>query len=316
MVVSPRDASPADLEEAHVRLLQKLDAATVEAMRSGSEADMAMYHFGLGMWMRNNWGLWGESRLRKHFCEMGVKHADDMSSIVLDTFWCKLNDKPFRLPERVAYFDAYWKCSASPTEKSPRDGASIAWLVSEGDCPERMVHYGISDSDGSYWRVEYGAGRGVEAARPDERPLLDEIKSERHERERIQAFERCLSENDIAPGGACPKCANACQQSGLTSAACDNQEAERCDLPRTLSRAQIEEAMKGPLEEARRCERPPEPGTEATVVFQPDGTVKEVTVRNGFSTVTGAACIHSALMKAKVSRFAGPDHGHVIEVSP
>lgn len=34
-------------------------------VKEGSEQDMIRYHMGLGMWMRNNWGLWGGSRLAK-----------------------------------------------------------------------------------------------------------------------------------------------------------------------------------------------------------------------------------------------------------
>jgi hypothetical protein len=132
----------------------------------------------------------------------------------------------------------------------------------------------------------------------------------------IHAFRRCVAESGIAPGSACPACVSACRQSGVAASTCDDQEAEGCDLPRALSQEVIDEAMKRPLEEARACERPPEPGTRAMVVFHPDGTVKEVTVRSSFYTVTGEACIHSALMKATVPRFAGPHHGHEIEVSP
>src|SRR3712207_7074234 len=47
--------------------------------RSGRE-EMINYHFSLGMWMRNNWGLWGSSRLQKYFTGKGVTHAEEMRS--------------------------------------------------------------------------------------------------------------------------------------------------------------------------------------------------------------------------------------------
>ena len=41
--------------------------------------DTIELHFTLGMWIRNNWGLWGGSRLQKYFVNKNVFHPDDMS---------------------------------------------------------------------------------------------------------------------------------------------------------------------------------------------------------------------------------------------
>jgi len=46
----------------------------------------AQAHFGLGLWMRNQWGLWRGGPLTKYFCQLGVYHPDDMSSIILTTY--------------------------------------------------------------------------------------------------------------------------------------------------------------------------------------------------------------------------------------
>jgi len=40
-------------------------------------------HHGLGMWIRNNWGLWRGSRLQKYFVNKNVFHPDDMSDNIL-----------------------------------------------------------------------------------------------------------------------------------------------------------------------------------------------------------------------------------------
>ena len=78
-------------------------------MRVGTEDDMTQYHMGLGMWMRNNWGLWGGSRLAAWFNAQGINHPDDMSGIILDSFWRYLNGKPIKLDEQVKYYQGYWK---------------------------------------------------------------------------------------------------------------------------------------------------------------------------------------------------------------
>ena len=49
--------------------------------------DMIAYHLGLGMWMRNNWGLWGGSRLQKYFREKGIGDPEEMSSVILFLYW-------------------------------------------------------------------------------------------------------------------------------------------------------------------------------------------------------------------------------------
>jgi hypothetical protein len=55
--------------------------------------DMILYHMGLGMWMRNNWGLWGGSRLQKYFTDKGIHHPDEMSSVILFHYYDWLNGR-------------------------------------------------------------------------------------------------------------------------------------------------------------------------------------------------------------------------------
>jgi len=49
--------------------------------------DMIRYHHGLGMGLRNQWGLWGGSRLQQYFLGRGVGHPDEMSHTVLLHYW-------------------------------------------------------------------------------------------------------------------------------------------------------------------------------------------------------------------------------------
>ncbi|MBR4715873.1 MAG: hypothetical protein IKP34_06825 [Bacteroidales bacterium] len=48
---------------------------------------MSKYHFGLGMWLRNNWGLWSGSRLERYFYARGVYHPDNMSGVILEYYY-------------------------------------------------------------------------------------------------------------------------------------------------------------------------------------------------------------------------------------
>jgi hypothetical protein len=106
-----------------------------------------------------------------------VEHPDDMSGILLDTFWCKLNGKPLRLEERVETIKEYAQAQKLPEGRSPTDDAKIAWLFSPNDKPP-FVFLGWSISDHSFWRHEYKSGRGIEPARPDEaKRLKEELES-------------------------------------------------------------------------------------------------------------------------------------------
>ena len=57
--------------------------------RTGVEVSL----IGLGMWIRNNWGLRSGSRLQKYFRDRKIVHPDNMSGIILDYYHDWLNGK-------------------------------------------------------------------------------------------------------------------------------------------------------------------------------------------------------------------------------
>lgn len=74
---------PCNLEDAHNKLIEILNK---NGERITAKTDMALYHFGIGMWVRNNWGLWsGKSRLLPYFKKKGITHPDNMSGVILET---------------------------------------------------------------------------------------------------------------------------------------------------------------------------------------------------------------------------------------
>ena len=85
---------PANLGECMEALdkeLREVDKQEIKALPDRS--DTIMYHMGLGMWLRNNWGLWSGSRLLKYFRDRGITHPDDMSGIILTHYHDWLNNK-------------------------------------------------------------------------------------------------------------------------------------------------------------------------------------------------------------------------------
>lgn len=74
---------PQDLPDCIIQLdsmLSKEDKAYIISAGASS------VHFTLGLWMRNNWGLWGGSRLKSYFHNNGIRHPDDMSGVILDCY--------------------------------------------------------------------------------------------------------------------------------------------------------------------------------------------------------------------------------------
>lgn len=56
-------------------------------VREKTEDDFTIgAHFGIGLWMRNNWRLWTGSRLSRYFNDLGIIHPDDMSTIILTSY--------------------------------------------------------------------------------------------------------------------------------------------------------------------------------------------------------------------------------------
>ena len=95
---------PKDLDDCFAELKKMLSKEEVEKMKNGREDDMSLYHHGLGTWLRNNWGLWSGSRLSKWFNEKGIRHPNNMSGIILVSFWRHLDNKPIKLDEQVELY--------------------------------------------------------------------------------------------------------------------------------------------------------------------------------------------------------------------
>lgn len=105
---------PPDLDSCLVTLEHELSTELQAEMKAGTESDMGRYHFSTGMWMRNEWGLWSGSRLSRWFNDRGIFHPDDMSGIILTSFWRHLNDQPIGLEGQIAECQRYWEEQAQP----------------------------------------------------------------------------------------------------------------------------------------------------------------------------------------------------------
>lgn len=85
---------PKDIEDCCVQLDKILSEKDKEYIKGLSIEDLIKnLHFSLGMWIRNNWGLWGGSRLQQYFFDKKVDHPDGMSGEILRAYYNWLNKK-------------------------------------------------------------------------------------------------------------------------------------------------------------------------------------------------------------------------------
>ncbi|TVR31510.1 MAG: hypothetical protein EA390_06395 [Balneolaceae bacterium] len=106
---------PKDLNDSFDQLNIILKQDDIDSLRAlKSEEDLWQYHFGLGLWMRNNWRLWGGSRLSTYFNDLGIYHPDDISGIIITSYWRHLNNLPLELDAQIKYYQDFWENAANP----------------------------------------------------------------------------------------------------------------------------------------------------------------------------------------------------------
>jgi hypothetical protein len=80
---------PSTIEKAVKYLLDRMPEADKETLKNTAEDDLIRFHFGLGMYIRNQLGLWGTNKkLLDSFS--GVYHPDDLSMEIIEAIWKEL----------------------------------------------------------------------------------------------------------------------------------------------------------------------------------------------------------------------------------
>ena len=117
-VAETRDSAvyiPMDLQDC----LRQLDILIPDSVRDNirqmeEQTFCTNAHFGLGMWIRNHWQLWGQSRLWTYFHKLGLSHPDDISDLILQSYHRYLNGKPLNIRPYIQKTKQYWKNIQSP----------------------------------------------------------------------------------------------------------------------------------------------------------------------------------------------------------
>jgi len=99
---------PKTLAESFEALDTMLKKSDVQVMEM-TEGELRSLHFSLGMHLRNTWGLWKDSDLAQWFNKIGITHPDDMSDIVLASYWRHKHEQPLELTGQVQFYKDFWE---------------------------------------------------------------------------------------------------------------------------------------------------------------------------------------------------------------
>ena len=76
---------PTTVEQAVEVLLSQLATQSKDRLRRDRREDLIGLHFGLGMWIRNNFGLWTHNRTLLE--DTGQEHPDGASMAIIEALW-------------------------------------------------------------------------------------------------------------------------------------------------------------------------------------------------------------------------------------
>lgn len=125
---------PVNLEEAVEQLkIIHHDSTKQKIIAMTEDEFIASAHMGLGMWVRNNWGLWKGNELAESFNSIGIYHPDDMSGIILTSYYRELHEQEWKVDEQVKYYQDYWKKSNENFQKLETDTAYQKMIQAKQD---------------------------------------------------------------------------------------------------------------------------------------------------------------------------------------
>lgn len=129
-----KNYKPKNLDEAILQLDKLFPDSTKQKIAQMEENDfLGNSHLSTGMWIRNIWGLWKGGELSKYFNELGIYHPDDMSGIILRSFYRHIKAQDYELDNQIKYYQDYWKKTQVHEYKMKNDTAYATKFNREND---------------------------------------------------------------------------------------------------------------------------------------------------------------------------------------
>ena len=121
---------------------QLTETDKLKIKRYGQDEYGGALHMGLGMWIRNNLGLWWGCPLPRYFNDRGVEHADNMSGAIIDVYWRHLRGESY---DTIAIIQCYsdWEKEAARLKSDAESRGEKSVPFPEFNCPERKSIYRV-----------------------------------------------------------------------------------------------------------------------------------------------------------------------------
>ena len=149
--------------QAAFRELDRLTTDEARArFRKEDQRGLIMHHFGIGLWIRNNWIYPEDSPLTRDMRRLGIGDPDDISHTLIQGYWCRLNggELDLRPMPRGSFHRVCWGRPGSPqTKLCTIDGSPLAAVMSpltrKDDKHDRLAYVGRC-SHGHLWVAYLG----------------------------------------------------------------------------------------------------------------------------------------------------------------
>lgn len=155
---------PKDIKDCFRQIDSFWDDSTKVQVKQWTEDEFSgKVHMGFGMWLRNNWQLWGGSRLSKYFNDLGIYHPDDMSGIILDSYYRYLTGKEIKFDDQIKYYQNYWKVAKAPTKETfPKNSGKLEFNSSmfykSKTNGSGTIHIGRDNKSNDIWIYDFYLG--------------------------------------------------------------------------------------------------------------------------------------------------------------
>jgi hypothetical protein len=125
---------PNTLDEAFASLDASLTPDQRLAFNQRPEREaISEVHFGIGLFIRNQW-LRPGSRLTGELHKLGAGSFDDMSSMILASYWRHLHGKPIKLEQQGACYKR-WSLAQQNLINEAKAHGSSSYSSPNFDCP-------------------------------------------------------------------------------------------------------------------------------------------------------------------------------------
>ena len=147
---------PENVKDAMKELDRMVSDEDKELLRT--KADGLDLHFGFGMWLRNDWGLWGNSRIYTYLINKGCcYHPDDASSYLIYRYLDYLHGKKVTEPEKKK-MSKESRDRIKELRKSTGKGNPDFWKYNYGstDYKKSMVGKGLKKGAALKFKYPFG----------------------------------------------------------------------------------------------------------------------------------------------------------------